>query len=75
MNMSCKSLNESSSWLKSVAAVIQHVRENGQLLHFSVSPGSAKALVKGRWKIRHLWIPCFLVNVSAKNYQHPFVYV
>jgi len=38
---------------------------------FSVSQGSAEALIRWGGKIWHLLIACFLSNISAKYYENP----
>jgi len=38
---------------------------------FSVSPGSAEALIRWGGKILHHFIAYFLSNISAKYYENP----
>jgi len=38
---------------------------------FSVSQGSAEALIRWGGKIWHLSTACFLSNISAKYYENP----
>ena len=46
-----------------------------QVLHFRVSSCGAQALVRFGGKIKHHLISYILSNISAKNYQSPFMHV
>jgi len=55
---------------KSGSALILHVREKMQFLHFSISPGSAEILVSRGGITNDHSIAYLLSNISAKNYQN-----
>jgi len=62
--------NLSQWWSKCGSALILHVREKMQFLHFSISPSNVETSVMRGGIRNHHSIAYYLCNISAKNYQN-----